>query len=652
MIQRLLFLLLLLSGLQVAAPAHATQACGPVAGKCNKEDRLKQLQNLKLDGSACAQCGFLMRVICTAEGNCDSNGNPSDPYFGHQDLSGKWNTGWCSATGQGLACARPPGSCPADDFCYNHCRASVAACKAFANADGWTKLNCLDLYNQCPACVTEAKDNFEQRLKEAYAKGLKGDAAIQWARAHTFFTNGRWNVDPGFCSGTPAQIEACVMRDQKRRMNDMNAAVTCNAGGDLGGGGGGSLIPSLPRDTIDFLKCWSCGLIEVIVNVGTEMGEAAFNGLKDAFKALISMLLGFFLLFHTAKLLFPFGPVEAGGQTVSRILSILASGAISLMLLTSMDFYWETIYFPVLDGSVNLSQEVLKSITKVKLKDCGTLPSGGTTKDKSAALATKLSCQTANITETINRGIRVGWAMLDAMTEYKSSDGGVLGNLINFIKQGLLFVSACIIMAVYFYASLMFLFAVIEVVYRWTFLALVAVISMAAYTFRETRSLAMFAIKGMMESMVALTLMSMVAAISINLMTRVGGGDGNIEKYITDIQKSKILIPTLNVPEFWTIVFIGLICGSLMFKMKAVAKYLVGSAAGNIDFGQRLVPALAGAAWNQTGGRAGTYARGRVLQALYNRRFGKKGGGTPPAPPPPSPPPGAGRPKPTPRPTP
>jgi hypothetical protein len=258
-------------------------------------------------------------------------------------------------------------------------------------------------------------------------------------------------------------------------------------------------------------------------------------------------------------------------------------------------------------------------------------------------LADRIECQTKNIVEGISQGMRVGWAMIASVVHYPVNSFNDVINM-NLIKNMLLIFSAIPIISVYFYASLKFLFAMIDVVWRWTFICMISPLMIASYVTKQTRSFFSFGMKAMFESLVAFAMMSVVAAVTASLIANmdVDANYKNLatlntpQKYIDAVQAGYVYAPTINRAAFWNITFIGLLCGGLLFQCRDLAGRLVSSMTGGAagDFGGSILNrGNAGNLANNTLGRAASGDEQRFLQDRVNERQAKAYPTPPPTPP-------------------
>jgi hypothetical protein len=254
--------------------------------------------------------------------------------------------------------------------------------------------------------------------------------------------------------------------------------------------------------------------------------------------------------------------------------------------------------------------------------------------------AAQMSCVARAINKTLSQGTRVGWAMIVAFRELQGHEAIDLRNPLtyrNLVRVVVLILSGVILMGVFIYASLAFLWVIIDIVYRWTFISIISPLAIAAYTFRETRGFSSFAIRGMMESFIGLILTAVVAAVTVKLVEQTGFDPRttgkvlipkNIETYIQMLEKADptIRAPTINTTLFWSLATIGMMAGSLMFKMKDLASYLTSSAIGGWATDTGLKITNLGTVWNpinQVVGRFGSERMMRHLERRYEAKFEK-----------------------------
>ena len=573
-------------------------------------------------------------AICAAEGQCDLSGAKRPSYYGHKDYgNGAMNYGWCSANTAFHPDAVNDNGAAA---CRRHTAAGVQSALSYMRAAGFTPedpinmelfINYIDLYNQTPYVAEKA---FLPVLTRLCRPGTKC-TSDQIRRA---------------------RIEACVSlgcKDAAGQTRRVEAIASILSGGqivlgdpgDLGKGGLGFFNLEITlRETVTALECWSCKLVQAITRVADELGNQTFTLLRQSLIGLLSAMLGIYLVYNAVRVLTPFGPVSSIAGVFSQITLLTGTVLLIIALLGGMSFYWNFIYRPVLTGSMNASMAILNSANALPAKQCNY--SGLTEKDVSTslALAGQITCITRAINDTIATGIRVGWGMIVGSGEQQKKESFSLGNpltYVNGLKILLLWVSGFILIGVFIYATLAFLWVVLDVVYRWTFVSILSPLAIAAFAFPETRKFSTFATRGLMESFIALILSSIVAALTFKLIEKTGFDPrttgstliaGGIEKYIEALQKADPVIraPTINTTLFWTLATIGMMAGSLMFKMKDLASYLTSSAMGGwaTETGQGItrLSTLTGPL-NQIFGRIGSRGMTAYLEKRYADKFGK-----------------------------
>jgi hypothetical protein len=593
--------------------------------------------------------GSIAQKVCRSEGNCNANGTITQAYCGHKDSgNGKWNIGFCSnQNGPATLQAR-------DESCLNRFIkpgfAAHSACPAARNdPDGKILFTFIDVriqgreqtYNKMCSCVGRkfTPNAAAQRLIRQY--NIDPNDPMLSARMCAYLEGGTTlNVSRDTwpdCAGKTPENCATFWRDQARRMS-------------ASGSGGVSGILSLPSLTnqepqnIANITCFSCGLIKAVVKISADLGEDIFNGLRGTLVTLIGVVIALIMLYKIGTLFLPFGPTDNVSKVINQEMYLAGVGLMLSIVLSSMTYFWEYVYIPVLQASVDISDVVLQSTNIAGYSSCSSSISiSGTPQEQNALLADRIECQTKNIVEGISQGMRVGWAMIASVVHYPVNSFNDVINM-NLIKNMLLIFSAIPIISVYFYASLKFLFAMIDVVWRWTFICMISPLMIASYVTKQTRSFFSFGMKAMFESLVAFAMMSVVAAVTASLIANmdVDANYKNLatlntpQKYIDAVQAGYVYAPTINRAAFWNITFIGLLCGGLLFQCRDLAGRLVSSMTGGAagDFGGSILNrGNAGNLANNTLGRAASGDEQRFLQDRVNERQAKAYPTPPPTPP-------------------
>jgi hypothetical protein len=609
------------------------QACLSQSVSCQPSANFRQI----MDNT---KYGYAARLICKSEGSCDASGNITNCYCGHGD-SNRSNIGLCSNTRVISSTEAADNSC-LNDFIIPG-KQLFDQYAATTNIDPTQRdaiiINFIDLYvqsheaagalGQCinnPNLYTAGNSTPWTVPPTDSCGGLNGidpNNRILRARICTYIvpSTGRLKYEAGGinCTGqTPDQCSK-IWCEQSGRMSKIN------------GGGSGGNFPSLTNEkpqNVAEITCFSCPLIKIIVKIAADLGEDIFNGLRETLISLIGIVIALIMMYKIGTLFLPFGPTENVSKVINQVTYLAAVGIMLSVVLSSMSYFWQYVYIPVLQASVDISDVVLRSTAIEGYASCPSVPIIGTVQEQNNLLAERIECQTKNIVEGISQGIRVGWAMIASIGNYPIVDWN---GIMNLIKRVLLLFSAIPIIAVYFYATLKFLFSMIDVVWRWTFVSMISPIMIASFATKQTRSFFSFGMKAMFESLIAFSMMSIVAAVTASLIANVDL-DSNYkslatlntpDKYIKAIQAGNVYAPTINRAAFWNITFIGLLCGGLMFQCRDIAGKLVSSMTGGASgqFGESILNrGSAGSLLSNTLGRAASGDEQNILQGLKNER--------------------------------
>jgi hypothetical protein len=539
------------------------------------------------------------KAICIAEGNCNANGQPNSNYYGHQDPVNKYmNYGWCSAnTKYCPSCANNIAA--ANKFCLNR---QVDGVKSAINnlqkigVDPYDPANMallitfVDAYNTS-AWVAEGRrkngtvyGGIQNTLKRIAGSGPYTFAQVVQARQQS-------------CREVNCKDPRALVRTQIVYNTVSGGSIKLGdiSGLDTNTPVGFADIKTTLIETVSFIKCWSCGIVEAVTRVADTVGEQVFNFIRVSLVTLLAAILGIYLVYHAMRVLMPFGPLASISGIFGQMTLVTGTTLFVIAMLGGMDYYWNNIYRPILSGSMETSQAVLR-LSGANLKNncvsAGSLPTSVV--PMQAQLSDQMTCITESINETLSYGIQVGWAMIVAIgpqQKRQSFDLTKITTYIHGVKLIFLLISGIILMGIYIYASLGFLWVIIDIVYRWTFVSVISPLAIAAFSFNETRKFSVFATRSLLESFVALILVSIVAALSVLLIaqtgfdTRTTAGtliNQSPEEYIKLIAAAdpKVRAPTFNTTLFYSLAMIGLMVGSLVYKMKDLASYLTSSALG------------------------------------------------------------------------
>lgn len=625
-----------------ATPAASSGSGNPFCGGAGQRYNPETLfANEKASGA---------QAICKAEGNCNPvTGEPwrgyNGGYFGHPDPSGNggWNYGWCSANT--VYCPDCRNNIPrSNQFCYQRNRndglqAAIVEMTRYGidpnnTANALLLVSFIDSYNTS-GCVALGYKFSPGKTCGYTGKGLIGYLVED-------FGSGPYTAQQIYqARAKSCRSVKCVDPRAKVRTEFVHASI-CGSKvvlGDVTVPNAAADLEITLKESVGNLECWSCGIIIAITRVADGLGNEIFEVLRGSLIALLAAILGIYLVYHAMRVLMPFGPVSSITGIFSQMTLVTGMTLLTITLLGSMAFYWDYIYRPVLSTSVGVTTSILRA-SGAKLEttcDYPGLPKNlVSVGDQTAA---QMSCVARAINKTLSQGTRVGWAMIVAVRELQGREAVDLRKpwrtYPNMVRVVVLILSGVILMGVFIYASLAFLWVIIDIVYRWTFISLISPLAIAAYTFRETRGFSSFAIRGMMESFIGLILTAAVAAVTVKLVEQTGFDSRttgkvlipkNIETYIQLLEKADptVRAPTINTTLFWSLATIGMMAGSLMFKMKELASYLTSSAIGGwaTDTGLKITnPGTVLNPINQIVGRFGSERMMRHLERRYEAKF-------------------------------
>jgi hypothetical protein len=163
---------------------------------------------------------LVAKAVGHAEGTRTANGGKTWAYRGHVDPgNGVWNLGSFSYQ-HGASSPED-----ADVRQLNRLRRQYEMIRQTASSNGLRlgleeQLNGIDLANQAPLAAL-SRGGYIDRLRQAYAKGLRGSQAVLHARTYSFINpnTNRWDA-PGLGNNYYS-----ISRDQARRLNAISDAI-------------------------------------------------------------------------------------------------------------------------------------------------------------------------------------------------------------------------------------------------------------------------------------------------------------------------------------------------------------------------------------------------------------------------------------------
>lgn len=198
------------------ASPRVVQSTQPIAQQSQSKASL-QTTSVFAGGSD----SVVARTVGHAEGTRTPNGSRTRAYHGHSDPgNGVWNLGSFSYQHGASSPAE------ADEKQLKRLQRQTTAMNRIANSLGikltlQEKLNGIDLANQAPLAAL-GELGYIERLQQAKQRGLKGAAAILWARTQAYWDprKKRWNA-PGL-----GNTEDGIAHDQQRRLLAIDRALS------------------------------------------------------------------------------------------------------------------------------------------------------------------------------------------------------------------------------------------------------------------------------------------------------------------------------------------------------------------------------------------------------------------------------------------
>lgn len=335
---------------------------------------------------------------------------------------------------------------------------------------------------------------------------------------------------------------------------------------------------------IEFLKCWSCDVIESVVTAGVSLGKQGFDSLRFGLISLMLAVEGLFILWYVFKIFTPFGSDDRVSGTMNSVVSGMFVTMMLASLLASGGMFWRYIYTPAMLTTIDLSSAIITASGDTRTAACPSITADR--KDTNAVakqISERVSCQVRKMSESLGSGMTIGWAMWNRMNQYPVNllnpftAGKAVGNFLNRVN---LFFSGLALIGFFFFVSLILAFGIIDVFLRITIIITASPLMLAGYRFQQTRGFASWGLKGFLQSALSLALMSTVTFLGVALIETFGIGDQKVTivNLGQAIENDKNFpAPTINTVAFWYLITIAGFLSSFLPKMPTLAQQLTGS---------------------------------------------------------------------------
>jgi murein DD-endopeptidase MepM/ murein hydrolase activator NlpD len=282
--------------------------------------------------------------------------------------------------------------------------------------------------------------------------------------------------------------------------------------------------------------CFACGLVSRLYTTSIVYGEAVTAAIGREVVKLMGIGFALYMVFVAAKLFFPFGPQDKMVGLANKLsISLMITVALSFLYLTdtSYKFYWNYIYNPIVDAAINMNDQLLNEgsgdgtfFGRLNAQNivCKTVTNVDVTKltPEQIASKNKLECQVHKLQYVFTYGLATGIYI------------GLQGS----------YISGGILIAIYAFAPLVFAFAIIDALMRWTFMSVLSPALMACACFPLTRKYAYLGVRVMLEAAISFVVVAVIAVIISGMMEQSLSalndklGEKNLPKWLEDSLKT------------------------------------------------------------------------------------------------------------------
>ncbi len=316
--------------------------------------------------------------------------------------------------------------------------------------------------------------------------------------------------------------------------NKFNTAVTSAKANQTSAGQQGATLAEIQAN---FSKiCFACGLVSRLYTISIVYGEKVTAALGREIVKLMGIGLALYMAFVALKLFFPFGPQDKMVGLANKLsISVLITVALSFLYLTdtSYKFYWNYVYNPIVDAAINMNDQLLTEgsgegtfFGRLNAQNivCSTPDMSGAdllTAEQNAS-RNKLQCQVHKLQYVFTYGLATG---------------------IYIFLQGS-YISGAILVLIYAFAPLVFAFAIVDALMRWTFMSILSPALMACGCFPLTRKYAYLGVRVMLEAAISFVVVAVIAVLISGMMEQSLSalndklGEKNLPKWLEDSLKT------------------------------------------------------------------------------------------------------------------
>lgn len=371
------------------------------------------------------------------------------------------------------------------------------------------------------------------------------------------------NID---CNAVPAGQNATHCKDLKDQPNRTKALENVGLAEK-------SSFVFLGLDLQGLTSCLSCDLVEELAQTAFDLGGQAYEILKTSVTAFLAAVFGIYILLQAGKLLFPFGPLESASGVLNSVMTRTFVIIAAMTFLTSFGNYWNLIHTPPLASAINLTSALMDK-TKSALIGTALIKESCQRVDSAdaAAIGTAMSCTMRNAQNTVLQGLIAG---ITAMLSSAQTNNPLI-----------LFTSAAAGVVITFFGGLylLWIYAPIyfsmplkmaDIILRWTLLAVLSPLVIAAAVFPATRSLVAAALKGLLQVAFELFMYGIVVAFGAYAMNAViaslPSNNTGSSLFIDFTSQQGVYSPLITSAMFWQFLLIGWIINILLAKSRGVA---------------------------------------------------------------------------------
>jgi hypothetical protein len=385
------------------------------------------------------------------------------------------------------------------------------------------------------------------------------------------------NID---CNAVPAGQNATHCKDLKDQPNRTKALENVGLAEK-------SSFVFLGLDLQGLTSCLSCDLVEELAQTAFDLGGQAYEILKTSVTAFLAAVFGIYILLQAGKLLFPFGPLESASGVLNSVMTRTFVIIAAMTFLTSFGNYWNLIHTPPLASAINLTSALMDETksaligTALIKESCQRVDSADAT-----AIGKAMSCTMRNAQNTVLQGLIAG---ITAMLSSAQTNNPLI--LFTSAAAGVVITFFGGLFLLWIYAPIYFSMPLkmADIILRWTLLAVLSPLVIAAAAFPATRSLVAAALKGLLQVAFELFMYGIVVAFGAYAMDAVIGSlsSGNTSaplisfgndntflgvKFSVDFtSQGGVYAALITSAMFWQLLLIGYIVNTLLAKSRGVA---------------------------------------------------------------------------------